>query len=506
MGLNSTLLRFIVGSVPPTHPLRVDSVTSFRYESIDGTPFLEESYRLRYRTYCLERNYLPAAEYPDGREVDEYDDQSVHMGLFSDRRELVGTFRLVWPAPKPPPLFRRCVIDPRAKPFLERPAPEVSRFILSSDWARRTNESPSTESRAVDPAGAPPSVERRSGPGHVMELLRAVYHLCKRRGVPLFYLATDRFFSRLLVRYGVPHETLGPEVDYFGSVRPFAVNIEAMERAYAFARPDLLAWWREGLEGDEPSAVRPTEFRHKGFSAGVVARRVREARVLLAGCDWGGPLTDALTQRGFERFVLADGAVAESGDPLLAGDDGAGGPRVEALARRLGKCAPGARVTIVPEGPGGGNTARLVSEADIVCLAADFLDVPGLLRFHDECRRQYKPIVTAWETGTGAVACVVLPGAEWSFRRWLGLPEISRVPPRSHAKILHGFFESHPDLMNPGAAAAILESLSVLGEGRPCAAPSLPTAPVAIGLGVAEIVHRVIAGVPVRQVPEILRV
>ena len=49
--------------------------------TIDAAPhLLEQSYRLRYQVYCLERKFLRAEDYPEGLEHDEFDRHSIHVG------------------------------------------------------------------------------------------------------------------------------------------------------------------------------------------------------------------------------------------------------------------------------------------------------------------------------------------------------------------------------------------------------------------------------------------
>src|SRR5688572_26885229 len=81
----------------------------FTTQIVDGVPhLLEESYRLRYQVYCLERCFLPAADYPDGLEVDRFDRHSVHVAVLNLRGEVIATARLIEPSDEGLPLFDRC--------------------------------------------------------------------------------------------------------------------------------------------------------------------------------------------------------------------------------------------------------------------------------------------------------------------------------------------------------------------------------------------------------------
>ena len=61
----------------------------------DSAELMEQSYRLRYQVYCCERNFLPVEDYPDGRESDEFDRHSVHVGVLDAWGDLAATARVV---------------------------------------------------------------------------------------------------------------------------------------------------------------------------------------------------------------------------------------------------------------------------------------------------------------------------------------------------------------------------------------------------------------------------
>src|SRR5262245_204916 len=58
----------------------------------------DTAFRLRYRVYCIENSFEDPAANPDGREIDEFDQHSVH-GLLTYRptQTAAGTVRLVLP-------------------------------------------------------------------------------------------------------------------------------------------------------------------------------------------------------------------------------------------------------------------------------------------------------------------------------------------------------------------------------------------------------------------------
>ena len=58
---------------------------------------MDQLLRLRYQVYCQEKQWLPADDYPDGREIDEFDAYSFHFLALKDN-EVVGTVRDIAPS------------------------------------------------------------------------------------------------------------------------------------------------------------------------------------------------------------------------------------------------------------------------------------------------------------------------------------------------------------------------------------------------------------------------
>src|SRR5687767_2281762 len=77
--------------------------------AVDDDPeLLDASYRLRYQVYCLERQFLPAANYPDEREIDSYDSNSVHVSVINKLGETAATARLIELTEAGLPLLDHC--------------------------------------------------------------------------------------------------------------------------------------------------------------------------------------------------------------------------------------------------------------------------------------------------------------------------------------------------------------------------------------------------------------
>lgn len=226
-----------------------DDVPYFRALELDDVPaLLEASYRLRYQVYCHERGFLPSPYYPDGLETDVFDQHAVHLGVLNTADSLVATARLVPRTQDGLPMFGHCSIlvdhpvlaDPRA------PVVEVSRLAVSRQYNRRKGD----EHYALEGGGITSTGERRREGGEiVMTLYRALYQASKRHGFTHWLAATERSLQRLVVRYRFPFRQVGPEVDYFGLVAPYLMDLAEFDVEILSGQVPAL---REFLDGLDP--------------------------------------------------------------------------------------------------------------------------------------------------------------------------------------------------------------------------------------------------------------
>ena len=198
--------------------------TAFHARTIDEDPgLLEQSYRLRYQVYCVERGFLDPADYPDGREVDEFDAHSVHLGVFDADDRMIGTARLIKPNPHGFPMLRRCVFFPEVmRPDAPHVAPvEVSRLAINRQYMRRH--------RLTEP---------------LCDLTKAVVAGARHIGANHLIAASEASLARRLAHFGFPYRIGGPTADYYGPVAACFMNLDELDQIVAGGRfPSL-----QGLE------------------------------------------------------------------------------------------------------------------------------------------------------------------------------------------------------------------------------------------------------------------
>jgi N-acyl amino acid synthase of PEP-CTERM/exosortase system len=252
-----------VATVPTAQRLQRDAGSRRRHDlttrhfdarTIDDDPrLLESSYRLRYQVYCLERKFLPAENYPDQLEVDEFDLLSIHVGAVDACGELAGTARVVRTSDAGFPLVRHCTIDPdEAALFGSHSTPvEVSRLSVSRNYSRRDGDGWYGSKGGLGfVAGATGrSRERRHRRGEVfLTLLKAVYQTTKRIGATHWLAATEQSMQRMLAQHGFPFRQIGPEIDYAGPVAPYAMDLREFDAVILSRRFQVLDEFLIGLE------------------------------------------------------------------------------------------------------------------------------------------------------------------------------------------------------------------------------------------------------------------
>ena len=209
---------------------------AFHARSIDDDPhLLEQSYRLRYQVYCVERQFLQADDYPNQLEIDSWDADSVHVGAIDDLGQLAATARIVKPNRDGLPLFRHCSVFPLVTP-LDDPGTmtvEISRVSISRRYARRPGDVllggvvvPGTDPGAAIVAGH----ERRRRSGEpLLTLLKAGASAARSLGASHLIFAIERALQRWLTHYGFPCRLSGPEAEYYGRVAPYIISLAELD-------------------------------------------------------------------------------------------------------------------------------------------------------------------------------------------------------------------------------------------------------------------------------------
>jgi N-acyl amino acid synthase of PEP-CTERM/exosortase system len=208
---------------------------------IANTPQLRrEAYRLRYQVYCVEHNFLDQAENPGALERDPYDDHSVHT-LLQHRKSgtIVGTMRLVLHKPGASkgslPFHAVCRAPDRDFLPIETTA-EFSRLAVSKMVRRRVHDG--TYGQAYDLELL--SGECRRHIPHItfglmtMSLQEGIKH-----GIEYVCAVMEPALLRLLARFGIHFEPIGPLVDYHGWRQPCYARVRSLMERIEREQPEI---------------------------------------------------------------------------------------------------------------------------------------------------------------------------------------------------------------------------------------------------------------------------
>lgn len=238
--------------MPASTPDPTEFAPLFRScEAVQGrdNALMQRVFELRYQVYCLECGFLPAADYPDRCEIDEYDAISAHFCTFNLRDELVGYVRLVPPdLTQSFPFQSHCDdLSPDASLAQPEQAAEISRLMVSHAYRRRRGDVLAGVTVAEDPAMVNRDL-RDHTPQILLSLYRQMYAFSLANSTRYWYAAMERPLARALGQMGFAFEQIGPMTDYYGPVAPYLGDLRQLEVRVEQKNPALMDWLhrREG--------------------------------------------------------------------------------------------------------------------------------------------------------------------------------------------------------------------------------------------------------------------
>lgn len=226
--------------------------TVFSVELAKSEAAINEVHEVRYQVYCIDRPFEDPTCFVDNRERDAYDPRSVHALIrHKSTGDSVAVVRLVLDGDsKAENEF------PMEEPCLHRMSPEVqqsladvprhrvaemSRFAVSRDFRRRLNESQTTQGTIDKKCFEDIENDQRAMPYISLGLFAAIVKMSVENGITHWLAVLEPTLLRLLKRYGITFDHVGPVVEYRGRRRPvFTEAASLLDRIY-HQRPDVWA-------------------------------------------------------------------------------------------------------------------------------------------------------------------------------------------------------------------------------------------------------------------------
>ncbi len=155
------------------------------YRMVSGAWEKDELFRVRYQVYCKEKQWLKEDDYPDGREIDEFDAYSVHFLALKDT-SVVGTVRAIFPSKLGLPVINiyGITVPEHVIHYVE-----ISRLAVAK------------EARGIE---------------LTMGLLHTLFAWCLEKSITHGYAVVENNLLDFLIRLGYPFKKLGAKKYLYG--------------------------------------------------------------------------------------------------------------------------------------------------------------------------------------------------------------------------------------------------------------------------------------------------
>lgn len=229
---------------------------------------MNDVFRLRYRVYCEEKNFLPADDYPCAMEMDEYDDDAIHLVVRGGHPSPVGYMRILESSTTEGfPLIAHGLTTYSDFPIPpEDCAVEISRLIVTSEL-RHHSVDPDDGFKKAGALPAPPA--RNAADLVTYKLMRMAYRYAADHDVRWILAAMEPSLHRKFRMMGLPFRQVGPTGSYFGRVAPYAMDIREMERDMRSRFQGTWRFFESGAEDVDSTTIYPGQWSRPIYPAAV---------------------------------------------------------------------------------------------------------------------------------------------------------------------------------------------------------------------------------------------
>lgn len=222
----------------------------FNVQLATSLDVIDEVFALRYQVYCIDRPFEDPDCFADKREHDAYDPRSAHAlirhGITGDS---VASVRLVMAGDTQEqasfPMEDRCIhhMDPPARQAFSDArrdqVAEISRMAVSREFRRRLNEYKSVSGISEQAYYSDSESGRRAMPYISLGLFSAILRMSVKHNITHWMAVMEPAQLRLLKRFGVEFDHVGPVMEYHGRRRPAFTEAAALIERIKQRRPDV---------------------------------------------------------------------------------------------------------------------------------------------------------------------------------------------------------------------------------------------------------------------------
>ena len=105
-----------------------------RFRCIKNRDELEKTFRLRFKVYCQEKNWLTPNRFPDELEHDLFDSHSEHIIALNSQQEIIGALRLIRPRSSDGYLPIHSVKGVSLRDIQHQNMAQLSRLVLDPEY------------------------------------------------------------------------------------------------------------------------------------------------------------------------------------------------------------------------------------------------------------------------------------------------------------------------------------------------------------------------------------
>jgi len=252
-------------------------------------------------------------------------------------------------------------------------------------------------------------------------------------------------------------------------------------------------------------------MRNSGYIDVATQDKIRNTKLLIAGCGIGSGPAICAARMGFENFILVDGDVVDAHNlnRQFYDFDDVDTPKVEALKKQILRINPNAKVEAIKAYLDADNTDSIIGKSDIVFDTVDFLDLQAILRLHTSAKAQNKEIFTALSVGFGALVWYFPASSPLSLANLIA-PDVERVAAASeghapsYVDVFAAFIGRLVPYLDKEVVEQITEVLTRMKDGKPCPASQLAIGSFSIGAMAVSMMHDLLSGRPVVSAPSLV--
>lgn len=241
-------------------------------------------------------------------------------------------------------------------------------------------------------------------------------------------------------------------------------------------------------------------LRNWGYISPQEQTKIRQTKILVAGCGLGSVAAEVALRTGFERLILVDGDTVATHNLnrqiYVLGDVGKN--KAISLRKRLRQIHPSSLIEAHPRMLKIGNMGKFVASADLIIDCVDLLDISAILALHEQAKLHGKILISAFPPGWGAAVLVFTPDTP----RLQEIAGLNGRVPATYEEFFFGLVQAFHDRIPSYVMDVLRRMIGQLKEGKPCPVPQLGVSTYMTAALISATAVRIVRGQRVPLAPE----